>query len=162
MVGRYQVMAVLQYLRFKKLNFKEKEARALSIFFATFYAICKNRAFSTLSQKNYKKSSLNSPFSYSSPKVLNIFNMKIQYEIRNKEIIYLLANQKITADKFKNVEIRFKDEEIFSEVLKEAKEYIDNFSPLILKNNNKFFNFVYKPARDEFTRKWREKLTKEG
>ena len=67
MIGRFQVMAIMQYERFRKLGFSDIESKSLAIFFSTFYACLKNRHLAyNVKIKNSRKKKSN--------KNLEIFN----------------------------------------------------------------------------------------
>ena len=167
MIGRFQVMSLLQYERFRKLGFSDIESKSLAIFFSTFYACLKNRhlAYNVRIKNSRKKKSNknleifnNSNNNNNNDNRIDIFGIELQYVKENNERIFLFGKERMDDRKFNNVLLRFKTNENFQKCLKEIREYIDQFPLEILQNHNKFFNKVYKPVRDTFVEKWNREI----
>jgi len=155
MIGRYQVMALLQYARFRTLGYSDKDAKLFALFFADFYAILKNKGFHRIKNNNEKfensKSIKNSKFE----NVIDLFGIKVNYELINDEKVLKVSNRRILAENFRKIIMRFQSDEQFNKALQEAFNIVRNYPLEILQNNNKFFNYIYKPRRDELAEKWR-------
>ena len=171
MIGRFQVMCILQYLRFKKLGLEEEQAKSLALCRAIFYA-CAKRGYFLLrkSQNSFLevKKKLQGKIRNFAKKGLSIENTGIDiiggerafYVIDNTgKKLYYIGNEIQDEKKWtSSVERRFKTKELYLECLKEAEEYINGFDEGALKSQYSFFNKVYKPVRDEFAKRWSEKV----
>lgn len=163
MIGRFQVMVLLQYERFKKLGFSEEEAKSLAVFFATFYACLKNRYIGySANTKNSKSKKSNKNFQISNiidnNEETDIFGLKIKYKKEGNNRIFIFGNKEMDDKKFLNTALKFRTNEHFQNCLNEVKNYINQFPIEILQNHNRFFNKVYKPVRDKFRKDWSQRI----
>lgn len=151
---RFQTMAILQYARFKKLGYSTNEAMSLGYTFALFYAIMKNRRWYCGKKKESNK---NHPITKSEvqsqeeKKTINIFGLNLEYVEVNGERFFKMAGKICDLNQWKNgVVLKINDVDLYNKALDKAMEIVNSTDEVILKSNNKFFNKVYKPIRDEF------------
>jgi len=172
MIGRFQVMAVLQYLRFKKLGLEDEQAKSLALCKAIFYARAK---YGFYPKAKSKEELLTNPKTKvrETYKILGKFKIhpdNIGIEIiggdrgyyailPNGKKLYFIGQELQTEEKW-NASIRrrflinFSNDSFYKKCIEEARKYLNDFDISILKNSTHFFNRVYKPVRDEFSKKW--------
>lgn len=153
---RFQTMAILQYARFKKLGYSTNESMSLGYTFALFYAIMKNKRWygnkKKYDNKNQDNSTTKIEGQYQEEKnTMNIFGLNLEYVEVNGEKFFKMAGKICDLNQWKNgVVLKINNIDLYNKALDKAMEIINTVDETILKNNNKFFNKVYKPIRDEF------------
>lgn len=155
MIGRFPKMVVLQYARAKRLGYKENLARAFGYAVAQKYAIFKNT-----SNKNKKKNRkiFNNKWFTDNIKE-NIAQLEHRKDIEyQKDQIFKIS---ISSNKYpvvKDVEITEQDfnkylskfnQEILNNLGHWASKIVFEYDEKVLRNENKFFNEVWKKHRDD-------------
>ena len=138
-------MAVLQRVRAEKLWYDPKLAKAIGIAEATKYAIFKNLALSkrvSIEQKLINTGKVKSEKELENLGFDDIF--KIHYKNGNP----FVWGKIFTESDYEHYFSRF-DENIHNTLLDWARRIIETVPEEILKNENKFFNQVWKKHRDE-------------
>ena len=151
MLNRFVKMVVLQYARALMLGYSDKIARAIGYAVAQKYAIFKNLP-KKKDNKNSKniKSAKKRRFYIEQKENENIIYgkdeiFKITIDFDNYPVI---KTTKITEDDFNRYMSRF-DQETLNKLAKWASEIIRNCDEKVLKNENKFFNEIWKKHRDD-------------
>ncbi|MFX1319346.1 MAG: hypothetical protein ACFE9D_05260 [Promethearchaeota archaeon] len=152
-VGRFQVMAVLQAARAYVLGLEIPSAKSWGLNRAIFYAAAKRgfkghkpvkRTRSEIKEKPISETPeayhLGSEVAFKAPHTTGPQYFTIGGDIQTEETF----NRQIAA--------RFGD--AFDEAWKEALAYIKTFDKQTLLSQSGFFNSVYKPKRDELAAKW--------
>jgi len=168
MIGRFQVMCILQYLRFKRLGLEDEQAKSLALCRAIFYARAKygffpkaktKTEFFKVAEEKWRK--LKRKYGIHPENIdIKIIGGDRAYSAvlpNGKELFFIGEEIQDNEKWYKSVIRRF-GEEIYKEVLKEAEEYIDSFDDSVLMNGQYFFNKVYKPVRDKFKDEWNKKI----
>jgi hypothetical protein len=167
-VGRFQVMALLQAARAYTLGLPLESAHSWGLNKAIFYAAAKLGFIASGGKRDGGKPKATK--SVPSPKLEEI--TESEYKLgddfafidtkmgtKNKPI-FAFGGELQTDEKFKKqIEARFKGS--FANAWKESLEYVKSFDKEILRSGNRFFSEVYRPKRDEFSKKWTEMSNRE-
>lgn len=163
-VGRFQVMATLQAARAYVLGKDISTAKSFGLNRAIFYAAAK-KGFKGAKEvipteiilKRKKVSEDKLKKIRESFKIETIGDeMAYAVEIDGKTY-YTIGGEIQTEEDFeKEIERRFKGK--FEEAWKEAIEIVSSYDKGVLLSQRYFFEAVYKPRRDELSKKWSEML----
>ncbi|MCX8094843.1 MAG: hypothetical protein N3D74_01440 [Caldisericia bacterium] len=163
-IGRFQVMATLQAARAYVLGKEINTAKSFGLNRAIFYAAAK-KGFkgakeitpSELFLKRKRLSEEKLKKIKESFKIETIGDeMAYAVEIDGK-IYYTIGGEIQTEEDFeKEIEKRFKGK--FDKAWKEAIEIVSSYDKGVLLSQRYFFEAVYKPRRDELSKKWSEMI----
>lgn len=159
MIGRFQVMAILQAARAKVLGLSLDSAKSWGLNRAIFYAAAK-RGFI---KPKYPPREIKIPeriieeeMRKEIAKTFEIFHLgdEMAYSVKlGKKRMFMIGNEVQTPDSFhKQIEARFGKS--FSKVWQEAIGICKSYDKGILKSQRYFYEIVYKPRRDELAEKW--------
>ena len=165
-IGRFQVMATLQAARAYVLGKDIKTAKSFGLNRAIFYAAAK-KGFKgakevvpteiILKRKRISEDKLK--------KVRESFKIdsigdEIAYAVEIDGMIYYTIGGEVqTEEDFeKEIERRFKGK--FEKAWQEAIEIVSSYDKGVLLSQRYFFEVVYKPRRDELSKKWSEMIEK--
>lgn len=152
-IGRFQVMAVLQAVRAFILGMPEESAKSWGLNRAIFYAAAK-RGFKGTSPitAEYRRAKTKGEDE------VDIY--RLGDEIAFKEIregkLYFTIGGKILTEKDFNKQIESRFGESFHEVWEEALNIVRKYDHSVLLSQRRFYEEVYKPLRDELAKKWTE------
>jgi len=141
-MNRFPKMAYLQYARAYQLNYSIWQAKAIGMAEAKKYAMFKNARYVPVPKKrqqtNPKKSLL-----YMFYKENPIFRLFF-----NSEGYPVIANKPITEADFDKYMRRF-DHRTLNRLEAWAFSIVKSLKKELLENESKFFNYVWKPHRDD-------------
>ena len=147
-IGRFEVMALLQAARYYILTSDIAKAKSFGLNRAIFYAWSKYHGVrrwraSQVIEKKVRSCSASSGSS-------NLSVMKDNVEVSPRGW-FVIGGQEQTPTDFDR-QIRFKFETFipFEAVWRIAINYVKQFPESILRDPNKFFKYVYEPVRDNF------------
>ena len=150
-VGRFQVMSVLQAARAHTLGLPLESAYSWGLNRAIFIAAAK-RGFKGGSGSG------EGPPGQGPPKRSEMYSLgdDAAYKVeRGGTLLYTKGGKIQTKDEFdKRVKARFG--ETFPAVWKEALDYVRGFDKSVLLSAESFIKEVYRPVRDELAEKWTE------
>lgn len=157
MVGRFQVMALLQAARARALGYPLDEAKSFGLNRAIFYAAAKRGFQGTTGAKH--------PGEQHQLKEApgRTVTTTIQHETLGDETAYyvevegkkryVMGNDILEPDDFRRqVEQRFG--KAFPEVWEQAVQIIEQTDKEVLTSQRRFYEQVYKPRRDELAQAW--------
>jgi len=167
MIGRFQVMAILQAARAYVLGFSLEEAKSFGLNRAIFYAAAKKGFKSPKSLKSEMKlppwklaRKLSKEDLEKIEKTLYIARLgdEIAYCVKiGEKRLFVIGDEIQTLEDFKSqIEIKFEGK--FEEAWKEALQIVKAYDKEILLSQRKFYEEVYKPRRDELSKKWTEMI----
>jgi hypothetical protein len=158
MVGRFQVMAILQAARAKVLGFSDEEAQSFGLNRAIFYAAAK-RGFKGGSTKRQggTMSVKESPYKKSEKKLHTeaVGDEQAFYVTKNGRKYFVMGDEMLEAEDFHR-QIITKFPLDFIKVWHEAVTMMEHTDREVLESQRKFYEKVYKPHRDELAAKWSE------
>lgn len=168
-VRRFQVMALLQASRAYILGLPLESARSWGLNKAIFYAAAK-RGFVGSGAK--RRGSTTKDTNSSKQESLEVEEKKytlgddvafLDSKKGTKEKpIFTFGGEAQTDEKFKSqIESRFKGSS-FADAWNESLEYVRSFDKETLLSGSRFFSEVYRPKRDEFSKKWTEMSNEES
>jgi hypothetical protein len=147
-VGRFQVMAVLQAARAKRLGLSDTRAKSWGLNRAIFYAAAK-RGFKTQARAQRRSG-------HAAEKVGNTFFLgdEMAYTSKKGTRLYFTIGgaPQTEADFRRQIEARFGTH--FMKAWEEAISIVNQYDDDVLRSQKRFFNDVYRPRRDELTSKW--------
>ncbi len=157
MIGRFQVMAILQSARAYILGMDIESAKSFGLNRAIFYAAAKKGFFKgkiTLKDLKLPKEILGKYLQKPSDFKIEKIGDEIAYsiEIEGKKYFIIGNKPQTPQDFYKQVESRFKGK--FEKAWKEALEICKKYDRGILLSQRYFYETVYKPRRDELAKKW--------
>ncbi|MDL1956223.1 MAG: hypothetical protein LWW95_04105 [Candidatus Desulfofervidus auxilii] len=159
-IGRFQVMAILQAARAYVLGLEIPSAKSWGLNRAIFYAAAK-RGFVRAKPQLIKEITIKGkPIATEKletiRKTFGLFHLgdEMAYCVKiDERPMFVIGNQVQTEDDFyKQIESRFG--KYFDECFKEAINICKSYDPGILKSQRYFYETVYKPRRDELAEKW--------
>lgn len=168
MIGRFQVMAVLQAARAYILGFPLDSAKSFGLNRAIFYAAAKKGFFRE--KKIDKKTALSKiketvekELKEEISKTFEITTVgdEMAYSVKIKGKAYFLIGNKIQMPSDFDKQIASKFGKHFEKVWKEALEICRSYDKGVLLSQRYFFEAVYKVRRDILAEKWR-KLVEES
>jgi hypothetical protein len=162
-VGRFQVMATLQAARAYVLGKSIDEAKSFGLNRAIFYAAAK-KGFKAVKEKEVPTEIILKRKKISEEKLKKIketykietIGDEMAYAVNiDGKIYYTIGNEVQTEEDFeKEIERRFKGK--FDKVWEEAVKIVSSYDKGVLLSQRYFFDVVYKPRRDELSKKWSE------
>jgi len=162
-VGRFQVMATLQAARAYVLGKSIDEAKSFGLNRAIFYAAAK-KGFKAVKEKEVPTEIILKRKKISEEKLKKIketykietIGDEMAYAVNiDGKIYYTIGNEVQTEEDFeKEIERRFKGK--FDKVWEEAVKIVSSYDKGVLLSQRNFFDVVYKPRRDELSKKWSE------
>lgn len=166
-IGRFQVMATLQAARAFVLGKPIETAKSFGLNRAIFYAAAK-KGFKfekgakapeevLIEKKRVKKELIDEI--KTSFRVEEIGD-ELAYAVNLGSKTYYTIGAEIQTEKDfeRQIERRFGNR--FQEAWNEAVEIMKNYDKAVLLSQRYFYEIVYKPRRDELSKKWSESLTK--
>ena len=157
MVGRFQVMALLQAARAKALGYPLDEAESFGLNRAIFYAAAK-RGFKggTSSKQPGEQQSLRETPGRSVSKTIqqDALGDEVAYyvEVDGKKR-YVMGEEILEPDDFsRQVAQRFG--QAFPQAWEQALQIVEQTDRATLESRRKFYEEVYKPRRDELAKAW--------
>jgi len=163
MIGRFQVMAVLQAARAYLLGMPLNSAKSWGLNRAIFYAAAKKgfvkpKGVLEIKEVRAPEKVFDKETQEKIIKTFKIFYLgdEMAYSVKiNDEIYFMIGNEVQTPESFyKQVEQRFGKK--FSKVWEEAVKICKSFDEAVLKSQRYFYEAVYKPRRDDLAAKWSE------
>jgi hypothetical protein len=151
-VTRFQVMATLQAARARALGLEPEEAKSWGLNRALFYAAAK-RGWANARALGAKRPIIG----------------EFEQARRHGDEVFYLGNEKAFVDPGRDLRFKFGDEvqhaedfdrqvirrfDNWQEAWSEAVGIIRSADPRDLESQSRFFNRVYKPRRDELSKKW--------
>lgn len=157
MVGRFQVMALLQAARARALGYRLDEAESFGLNRAIFYAAAKRGCKGGTGAKHPGEQQVLRETS------LRKTSKTIQQDALGDEIAYyveidgkrryVMGEEILEPDDFgRQVEQRFG--QAFPEVWQQALQIIEQADKAALASQRRFYEEVYKPRRDELAKAW--------
>lgn len=153
-VGRFQVMALLQAARAHVLGLDEGSARSWGLNRAIFYAAAK-RGFASTPQFKTRGEVGAAPARESAAEFFLGDEKAYKAESESGSLRFRFGGKTQTDEEF-NARIKSRFGERFDEAWSEAIELMQEFDKDTLMSQNRFFEQVYKPRRDELAGKWSE------
>ncbi len=156
-VGRFQVMAVLQAARARTLGLPLESAHSWGLNRAIFYAAAKRGFRGKQAPSGHVSDKIHPAHAKSEAKV---GEYHLGDELAFKDAgssktspIFSIGGEPQTEEDFqRQVEARFQGR--FGEAWEEALDYLKHFDRATLESQSRFFSDVYRPKRDEFASKW--------
>lgn len=165
MVGRFQVMAVLQSARAYHLGYSLDEAKSFGLNRAIFYAAAK-KGFKSLKGKPPKISLSKEIFKIPEKEIKKIektfgiekIGDEMAYCVKIKEKrVFTIGSELQTPEDFKKqIESRFQGK--FQKAWKEALKIVKSYDKGVLLSQRYFYEVIYKPRRDELAKNWSEMI----
>jgi len=153
-VGRFQIMAMLQAARADELGFSLRQAKSWGLNRAIFYAAAK-RGFKQGGRKPAGRGKgakerlvrVGKPF---------LLGNEMAYRFRRGGRTYFTIGGELqTENDFeRSIEARFGN--AFSRAWKEALAVVRQYPKEVLLSQTRFFSEVYRPRRDELASRWTE------
>lgn len=151
-VGRFQVMAVLQAARAFELGLPLESALSWGLNRAIFYAAAK-RGFKGKPESTAGATGVSVSREEERVTPYQLGNEFAFSEKRNGRVYFVIGGKPQTEKEFaKQIESRFGS--AFKDAWDDALDYVRHFDSDTLKSGNDFFSSVYRPKRDEFAAKW--------
>jgi hypothetical protein len=150
-VGRFQVMAVLQAARAKELGLSDTRAKSWGLNRAIFYAAAK-RGFKTRARPHGKGGRK----TVEKAKETFLLGDEMAYTSKKGARSYFMigGTPQTEVDFDRQIASRFGAH--FNRAWKEALRIVNGYPDDVLRSQNRFFNEVYRPRRDELALKWTE------
>ena len=154
-VGRFQVMATLQAARAKRLGLSVTAAKSWGLNRAIFYAAAK-RGFKEKRKVLTREAEEVEKEPIKRARDAYFLGDEMAYVSKTGRQSYFTIGGKLQteADFGQQIERRFGN--AFSDAWKEALEIMKQYPKGILLSQNRFFEEVYRPRRDELASKWTE------
>lgn len=156
MVGRFQVMAILQAARAKVLGLSDEEAKSFGLNRAIFYAAAKRGFKGGSTKRQGGTMSVRVSPSRSENKKLGIETIGDEqafYITQNGKRYFVMGDELLNNEDFRRqVEERFKVR--FENAWREAMSLVENTDREVLESQRNFYEKVYKPHRDLLAKKW--------
>ena len=152
-VGRFQVMALLQAARAWELGLPERRAKSWGLNRAIFYAAAK-RGFKHQAQGSMPGAGRNEMTRTEREESTYSLGDEMAYLTKKSNRIYFTIGGKpqTEADFSHQIEGRFGKH--FEDAWKESLAIVHLYPKEVLLSQNRFFNEVYRPRRDELASKW--------
>jgi len=151
-VGRFQVMAVLQAARAKTLGFRIVEAKSWGLNRAIFYAAAK-RGFKKVRMPIRTREMIEKEPIVKLRRTY-FLGSEMAYISRKANRTYFTIGGELQTEKdFKRqIEARFGT--AFPKAWKESLHIVREYPKDVLLSQNRFFQDIYRPRRDELASKW--------
>ena len=150
-VGRFEVMALLQAVRYYLLTGDIAKAKSFGLNRAIFYAWSKYHGVRRWRVPQVVEKKVKSYSTDSGSGNLSVVKDNVEVSSRGW---FVIGGQEQTPTDFDR-QIRFKFETFipFDVVWRIAVNYVKQFPESVLRDPNKFFKYVYEPVRDNFVEK---------
>jgi len=157
MVGRFQVMALLQAARAKVLGYPLDEAQSFGLNRAIFYAAAK-RGFKggiSTKQPGEQHTFKETPGKSVAKTVLqDVLGNEIAYYVEmDGKKRYVMGDEILEPEDFKR-EIEQRFGQAFPKAWEQALQLVEQADRATLESQRKFYEEVYKPRRDELAKAW--------
>lgn len=158
MVGRFQVMAILQAARAKILGLPLDSAKSWGLNRAIFYAAAKRgfvRPELKVTKVKIPEKMIEEKMREKIAKTFEIYHLgdEMAYSVKiGKKRLFMIGNEIQTPEAFyKQIESRFEN---FERAWEEALNICKSYDKGILKSQRYFYEIIYKPRRDDLAKKW--------
>ena len=151
-VGRFQVMAILQAARAKTLGFSVVEAKSWGLNRAIFYAAAKRGFRKARMPKRTPEQMEKKPIVKSRNAYFLGSDMAYISKKGNRTYFTIGGELQTEAEFKRQIETRFGP--VFPKAWKESLKIMEQYPKEVLLSQNRFFQDVYKPRRDELASKW--------
>jgi hypothetical protein len=157
MVGRFQVMALLQAARAKVLGYPLDEAQSFGLNRAIFYAAAK-RGFrgGTSTKQPGEQHTFKGTSGRSVAKIVqqDVLGNEIAYYVEmDGKKRYVMGDEILEPEDFKR-EIEQRFGQAFPKAWEQALQLVEQADRATLASQRKFYEEVYKPRRDELAKAW--------
>ena len=157
MVGRFQVMALLQAARAKVLGYPLDEAQSFGLNRAIFYAAAKRgfKGGTSAKQPGEQYTFKETPGKSVAKTVQqDVLGNEIAYyvEIDGKKR-YVMGDEILEPEDFKR-EIEQRFGQAYPKAWEQALQLVEQADRATLESQRKFYEEVYKPRRDELAKAW--------
>jgi len=157
MVGRFQVMALLQAARAKVLGYPLDEAQSFGLNRAIFYAAAK-RGFKggTSTKQPGEQHTFKETSGRSVAKTVqqDVLGNEIAYYVEaDGKKRYVMGDEILEPEDFKR-EIEQRFGQAFPKAWEQALQIVEQADRATLESQRKFYEEVYKPRRDELAKAW--------
>ncbi len=160
-VGRFQVMAVLQAARAMALGLSKPSAKSWGLNRAIFYAAAKRGFRGAPSKRRSRGDVLKSPVMETKEEFFLGSEMAFKAKSGPGGPFFIIGDKVQTEEEFtRQIEARFG--KAFEKAWVEALEYVKKFEKAVLLSQTAFYNEVYKPRRDELAANWTSLSEKSG
>jgi hypothetical protein len=158
MVGRFQVMAVLQAARAKALGLSEEEAKSFGLNRAIFYAAAKRGFKGGSTKKPGKKISVKFSPVHREDTALDLESVGNEqaYAVHVNGKRYFVMGEDVLDEKDFAHQVERRFGETFDMAWHEAVSLVEHTDREVLESQKRFYEDVYKPHRDELAAKWSE------
>lgn len=158
-IGRFQVMALLQAARAYSLGMQEKLAKSWGLNRAIFYAAAK-RGFKVRRMKRPAAgiTRLRTTRRYPSKEEVFQIGDELAYRVKIRDGYYFTIGGEIQTDEDFDAQVASRFDDKYVAAWREALEIVSSYPKPTLQSQTEFFEKVYKPRRDELSKKWSEML----
>ncbi len=163
-VGRFQVMALLQAARAEVLGLRSESALSWGLNRAIFYAAAKRGFKGRVTIMGGEKEARGGK-EEELQREGEIFRLgnEIAFKGKSKDgkLLFSIGGETQSAKDFdRQIKSRF-TEQSFKEAWQESLDIVKRYDRAILESGREFFDEVYKPRRDVLAKKWSEETEKE-
>jgi hypothetical protein len=152
-VGRFQVMAVLQAARAHILGLELDSAKSWGLNRAIFYAAAK-RGFKGTKPIKRNRSEIKDKPVHETPEAYHLGSEVAFKAPQDEGPLYFTIGGKVQTKEEFHRQIKSRFGPAFDQAWQEAVDYVKSFEESTLLSQTGFFNTVYKPRRDELATKW--------
>jgi hypothetical protein len=157
MVGRFQVMALLQAARAKVLGYPLDEAQSFGLNRAIFYAAAKRgfKGGTSTKQPGEQHTFKEAPGKSVAKTVQqDVLGNEIAYYVEmDGKKRYVMGDEILEPEDFKR-EIEQRFGQAFPKAWEQALQLVEQADRATLESQRKFYEEVYKPRRDELAKAW--------
>jgi len=161
-IGRFQVMAILQTARAFYLGLPEELAKSWGLNRAIFYAAAK-RGFKAFRMKRPtpRITRVGAPRRYPPREEVFQLGEEMAYRVKVGDNFYFTIGGEVqTEEDFdRQIASRFADK--YPKAWDEALKIVKKYPKSTLLSQNEFFEKIYKPVRDDLSKKWSEMVLSE-
>ncbi len=147
-VGRFEVMALLQAARYYVLTGDLEKAKSFGLNRAIFYAWAKHYG-----PRRWRAITISEKAKESAPPARSIGIVKDEVETSLRGWFEIGGQEQTPQDFDRQIKFKFDTFIPFEVVWRIAVDYVKQFPESILRDPNKFFKYVYEPVRDSFVEK---------
>jgi hypothetical protein len=153
-VGRFQVMAILQAARAKQLGLSIREAKSWGLNRAIFYAAAK-RGFKEKKIPGRNREGI-SERPMQRGRAMYYLGDEMAYNSKTEGKLYFTIGGTLQTENDFQRQIMDRFGNIYSKAWTEALRIVRQYPRESLLSQNRFFQDIYKPRRDELAAKWTE------
>jgi hypothetical protein len=157
MVGRFQVMALLQAARAKALGYPLDEAESFGLNRAIFYAAAKRGFKSGTGSKQAGEQHVlreNPGRSISKTIQQGVLGDEVAYYVEmDGKKRYVMGDEILEPDDFRR-QVAERFGQAFPQAWEQAVQIVEQTDRATLESRRKFYEEVYKPRRDELAKAW--------